>query len=176
MEPPFGLERRGRGLWHVKVAQHRLVATGTDLALLTDGKHLIRVNVNNLDLRLSHRLANRLGLVLRGIVVMRVGNDAVQFRLSENDRKLAVKFLLNATDQSGRDHRGTRYEGTQRRKVTTRSVGGGEQHGQHWRHGEHERALFALDRLEDGRRVKAWNPELLSVVGQPSHRNALRAA
>src|SRR6266700_3652731 len=85
MEPSIGFERRSRGLGHVKVAQHRLVATSTDLALLTDRKHLIRVKVNNFDLNLGQWLPNCLGLVFRSIVVMRIADDAMEFCLSKNN-------------------------------------------------------------------------------------------
>src|SRR5258708_34617812 len=99
MEPTLAVNGLGRLLWHVLGPAHRQEAPITELAALSNRDDLTRRRVDDLDVDMGQRFADRRRFQLEWIIRQRRGNTATAFGLSKNDGGIGPDALFHLLDQ-----------------------------------------------------------------------------
>ena len=123
MQPAVGVDRFGRFLGHVVVADHHAVPAAAEFALLAVAQVLAGFHVDDLRFEARQRPADGADAQLDRIVGARLRDQRRRFRLAVADRDFAgAHFLRDALHHLDRARAAGHDAGPQRRQISPRIV------------------------------------------------------
>ena len=170
MEPAVLVDSLSRGLGHLVVALHYVVAARAEFAYLARGQSLARIGVDYLALDAGERLADGGAACLEGI--LRCGHGAAGRRLglTENDDDIVhIHLLADIVHSLYRAGRARHYARAHMRKIIFVEVRMLEHGNEHGRHAVDCGAVLCHKRIHDLFGVEHINRHKGRSVGYAGH-------